>query len=69
MCQCPELIRLRVADTVAPEEGHGFDYDLIVIGGGSGGLACVKEAVRKIWVSGNVAYCELGSVRQEVCRI
>eukprot|EP01038_Epipyxis_sp_PR26KG_P009919 gene9919-13342_t len=23
---------------------HGFDYDLIVIGGGSGGLACSKEA-------------------------
>ncbi|CAE7663891.1 SEP1, partial [Symbiodinium microadriaticum] len=24
---------------------HDFDYDLIVIGGGSGGLACAKEAV------------------------
>jgi thioredoxin reductase (NADPH) len=23
---------------------HGFDYDLVVIGGGSGGLACSKEA-------------------------
>jgi flavin-dependent dehydrogenase len=23
---------------------HSFDYDLIVIGGGSGGLACSKEA-------------------------
>lgn len=23
----------------------GFDYDLVVIGGGSGGLACAKEAV------------------------
>lgn len=25
---------------------HGFDYDLVVIGGGSGGLACAKEAVK-----------------------
>lgn len=25
-------------------DGTGFDYDLIVIGGGSGGLACSKEA-------------------------
>jgi thioredoxin reductase (NADPH) len=24
--------------------GHGYQYDLIVIGGGSGGLACSKEA-------------------------
>lgn len=24
---------------------HGYDYDLVVIGGGSGGLACSKEAV------------------------
>jgi len=30
-----------------PEAGsHGFDYDLVVIGGGSGGLACAKEAVQ-----------------------
>uniref|UniRef100_A0A7S2HE74 thioredoxin-disulfide reductase (NADPH) n=1 Tax=Helicotheca tamesis TaxID=374047 RepID=A0A7S2HE74_9STRA len=25
-------------------EGHGYDYDLVVIGGGSGGLAASKEA-------------------------
>ena len=25
---------------------HGYDYDLVVIGGGSGGLACAKEAAR-----------------------
>ena len=27
--------------------GHGFDYDLVVIGGGSGGLAASKEAVKQ----------------------
>jgi len=26
---------------------HGFDYDLVVIGGGSGGLAASKEAVKQ----------------------
>jgi thioredoxin reductase (NADPH) len=26
------------------DPGHAYDYDLIVIGGGSGGLACAKEA-------------------------
>jgi len=25
---------------------HGFDYDLVVIGGGSGGLACSREAAK-----------------------
>ena len=25
---------------------HGYDYDLVVIGGGSGGLAASKEAAR-----------------------
>lgn len=28
------------------EREHKYDYDLVVIGGGSGGLACAKEAAR-----------------------
>ncbi|XP_018341060.1 PREDICTED: thioredoxin reductase 1, mitochondrial isoform X4 [Trachymyrmex septentrionalis] len=30
---------------MAPIADHGYDYDLLVIGGGSGGLAAAKEAV------------------------
>lgn len=31
-------------DPVLTGDGIGFDFDLVVIGGGSGGLACSKEA-------------------------
>lgn len=34
-----------VDDGYTPD--HGFDYDLVVIGGGSGGLAASKEAVKQ----------------------
>ena len=27
-------------------KNHNYDYDLVVIGGGSGGLACSKAAAR-----------------------
>jgi len=33
-----------IPDGVHPNVPHGFDYDLVVVGGGSGGLACSKEA-------------------------
>ena len=34
-----------LTDVAITDQGsHGYDYDLFVIGGGSGGLACSKEA-------------------------
>jgi thioredoxin reductase (NADPH) len=36
----------RKCATLAKAAKRAFDYDLIVIGGGSGGLAASKEAVR-----------------------
>ena len=41
---------------MTPEESnHAFDYDLMVIGGGSGGLAASKEAAR---LGRKVAVCD-----------
>ena len=39
-----EVVEPMVDDGFTAE--HGYDYDLVVIGGGSGGLACSKEAVK-----------------------
>lgn len=36
-------------------EGHSYDYDLVVIGGGSGGMAAAKEAAR---LGAKVALCD-----------
>ena len=34
---------------------HGYDYDLLVIGGGSGGMAAAKEAAA---LGAKVALCD-----------
>ena len=39
-------INILVADSSEPEVGHGYDFDLLVIGGGSGGLALAQEAAK-----------------------
>eukprot|EP00760_Papus_ankaliazontas_P004090 PhM_4_TR11688/c0_g1_i1/m.76129/K22182/TXNRD; thioredoxin reductase (NADPH) len=44
-------------DTALPEEGHGFDHDLVVIGGGSGGLAAAKRA-KEVYGVASVALCD-----------
>ncbi len=41
--------------TQTPEEAHPYDYDVVVIGGGSGGLAASKEAAR---LNRKVAVCD-----------
>ena len=40
---------------IVQEETHNYDYDIIVIGGGSGGLAASKEAAR---LGKKVAVCD-----------
>ena len=41
--------------SVFSQESHTFDYDIVVIGGGSGGLAASKEAAR---LGKKVAVCD-----------
>ncbi|XP_036317381.1 thioredoxin reductase 2, mitochondrial isoform X2 [Rhagoletis pomonella] len=47
MClrSCSGKILRSMVTSVSAIKQHDYDYDLVVIGGGSGGLACAKEAV------------------------
>lgn len=35
---------MSLKDEDKPETNHGYDYDLVVIGGGSGGIAAARRA-------------------------
>uniref|UniRef100_A0A8W7PVB3 FAD/NAD(P)-binding domain-containing protein n=1 Tax=Anopheles coluzzii TaxID=1518534 RepID=A0A8W7PVB3_ANOCL len=43
--QYTQHVRQRSA-AMAPLNQENYEYDLVVIGGGSGGLACAKQAVQ-----------------------
>jgi len=55
---CDDTLKLQAEDklmALVNSGGHSYDYDLIVIGGGSGGLAASKEASR---LGKKVAVCD-----------
>lgn len=55
---CDDTLKLAAEEKILPllaQESHSFDYDIVVIGGGSGGLAASKEAAR---LGKKVAVCD-----------
>jgi len=55
---CDDTLKLAAEEKILPllaQESHTFDYDIVVIGGGSGGLAASKEAAR---LGKKVAVCD-----------
>jgi len=55
---CDDTMKLAAEEKLLPliaNESHSFDYDIVVIGGGSGGLAASKEASR---LGKKVAVCD-----------
>ena len=48
-------LELESLNSLLSQESHNFDYDIVVIGGGSGGLAASKEAAR---LGKKVAVCD-----------
>ena len=48
------------------ERSHDFNFDLAVLGGGSGGLACAKEAAKlgaKVCYYGNFQSLYIGLIK------
>jgi len=55
---CDDTLKLNAEGKLLPmiaNENHSFDYDIVVIGGGSGGLAASKEAAQ---LGKKVAVCD-----------
>ena len=51
---------------IRAKKGHNYDYDIIVIGGGSGGLSASKEAAK---LGLKVAVCDFVKPTPKVTRV
>lgn len=47
--------------------GSGYDYDMLVVGGGSGGLACSKEGTLMVWVRFPAGHVKVSIFLRVVC--